>query len=100
MQSLLVQAAQVMGLPQLPVASQVSNVVPLQRVVFGVQSTQCGGGSRHTLAHAMPVFVHAPLSLQVCGCLPEHRCVIGVQAAQLPRTHTGFEPLHGVPSTH
>src|SRR5689334_9908876 len=40
LQSLLVQAAHAMGLPQLPLASQVSNVVPLQRVVVGVQSTQ------------------------------------------------------------
>jgi hypothetical protein len=41
LQSLLVQAAQVTGLLQLPVALQVSKVVGLlQRVLFGAQSTQ------------------------------------------------------------
>jgi len=40
LQSLLVQAAQAMGLSQLPLALQVSKLVPLQRVVPGVQSTQ------------------------------------------------------------
>jgi hypothetical protein len=40
LQSLLVQAAQAMGLAQLPLALHVSKLVPLQRVSPGVQSTQ------------------------------------------------------------
>jgi hypothetical protein len=101
LQSLLVHAAQVTGLPQLPVALQVSNVVELaQRVLFGVQSTQCGGGSRQTSAHAVPSLVHIPVLLQTCGCLAEQRWAPGAHGAHVPSTQTEFAPVHAVPSTH
>jgi hypothetical protein len=67
LQSLLVHAAHITGLPQLPLALQVSNVVPLQRVAFGAQSTQRGGGAKHAFMHAGPSFVHIPALLQTCG---------------------------------
>jgi hypothetical protein len=100
LQSLLVQATQLTGLPQLPVALQVSKVVPLHRVLPGVQSTQWGGGSKHAFGHAVPSLVHMPVALQTCGWLPEQRCALGVHGAQTPCTQTGFALAQGVPSTH
>jgi hypothetical protein len=101
LQSLLVHAAHVTGLPQLPVALQVSKVVPLlQRVAFGVQSTQWGGGSKHALGQTAPSFVHMPVPLQTCGCLSEQRWAPGAHGEQVPWTHTGFGLAQAVPSTH
>ena len=100
LQSLLVHAAHTTGLPQVPVASQVSKLVPLQRVLLGVQSTQWGGGSKHTLGHAAPSFVHIPVLLQTCGCWLEHRWAPGAQGAQLPMTQTGFGLAQAAPFTH
>jgi hypothetical protein len=100
LQSLLVHATHETGLPQVPVPLQVSKVVPLQRVVFGVQSTQWGGGSKHAFGHTAPSFVHIPVLLQTWGCAPEQRWVVGEQGAQTPKTQNGFAPVHAVPSTH
>src|SRR5687768_8631176 len=100
LQSLLIHATQLTGLPQLPVALHVSKVVPLQRVLPGVQSTQWGGGSRHTFGHAVPSLAHMPVPLQTCGWLPEQRCAPGAHGAQTPCTQTGFGLAHGAPSTH
>jgi hypothetical protein len=100
LQSFMVHATHVMGLPQLPLALHVSNVVPTQCVVAGVQSTQRGGDSRQTLVHTAPSFVHMPVVLQTCGCLPEQCWAPGAHGAQTPRTQTGLAPLHAAPSTH
>jgi hypothetical protein len=101
LQSLSVHATQVTGLPQLPAALQVSKVVPLaQRVLPGMQSTQCGGGAKHTFGQAVPSLAHMPVPLQSCGWLPEQRWVPGAHGAQTPCTQTGFGLAHAVPSTH
>jgi hypothetical protein len=100
LQSLLVHAAHIIGFAQLPLALQVSKVVPLQRVLFGVHSTQWGGDSKHAFGHTAPSFVHIPVLLQTCGCAPEQRWAVGAQGEQTPKTQTEFAPVQAAPSTH
>ena len=66
LQSLFVHAAQLTGLLQVPMALQVSNVLPLHCVAPGLQSTHRGGGSKQKFGHTAPLLVHMPALLQIC----------------------------------